>query len=238
MDVTRDVGGHINGYSGQSILFSTAPQIDGGLAFGPGGVLFFTGYPTNQLGQIEPGSVAPDKTIGLSGEGIASSVGTLAFVPAGFPGAGQLKIASYSASTWYTVGLAPDGGGTFDVDGVSASLFLGGSPEGIVYVEAGNPEFATQSVLISEFGTGRVSAYEIDANGDPVVGTRRTFVEDLTGAEGGVSDPLTGDFLFSTYGGGNQIIVVRGFTEVVPAPAAAPLLASALLALALVRRQR
>ena len=31
------------------------------------------------------------------------------------------------------------------------------------------------------------------------------------GAEGAVLDPLTNDFLFSTFGGGNRVIVVRGF---------------------------
>jgi hypothetical protein len=33
-----------------------------------------------------------------------------------------------------------------------------------------------------------------------------------------VRNPLTGDFLFSTFGGGNQVIAVRGFTP--PAPPA------------------
>ena len=34
----------------------------------------------------------------------------------------------------------------------------------------------------------------------------------LTGAEGAVIDPLTGDFIFSTFGGGNEIDVISGFT--------------------------
>lgn len=33
----------------------------------------------------------------------------------------------------------------------------------------------------------------------------------LSGAEGAAIDPLTGDFLFSTFGGGDRVIVVRGF---------------------------
>ena len=33
----------------------------------------------------------------------------------------------------------------------------------------------------------------------------------LGGAEGGTRDPVTGDFLFSTFGGGDRVLVVRGF---------------------------
>lgn len=57
--VTRDITGHINGFSGPATLFATAPYIDGGLTYGPGGVLFYTGYPTDTLGEIKPGSSAP-----------------------------------------------------------------------------------------------------------------------------------------------------------------------------------
>ena len=67
-------------------------------------------------------------------------------------------------------------------------------------------------VLISEYGTGTVSSYEIDLNGDPVPGTRRAFMTGLGGAEGGTRDPVSGDFLFSTFGGGSRVVVVRGFT--------------------------
>ena len=35
----------------------------------------------------------------------------------------------------------------------------------------------------------------------------------VSGAEGAAIDPLTGDFLFSTFGGGNQVIVVQGFLD-------------------------
>ena len=42
--VTRDVDGHINAFSGTASLFSTAANIDGGLAYGPGGVLFAATY--------------------------------------------------------------------------------------------------------------------------------------------------------------------------------------------------
>jgi hypothetical protein len=37
------------------------------------------------------------------------------------------------------------------------------------------------------------------------------FVTGLSGAEGAFIDPLTGDFIFSTFGGGNHIEEIRGF---------------------------
>lgn len=226
--LTRDpIDNYINGFSGPATFFASAPNIDGGLAFGPGGVLFYTGFPNNVIGQIKPGSTAPDKIISLSGN-IASSVGTLQFVPTGFAGAGQLKVASYNASQWHTVDLAPDGDGTFNFTAFSSALALTGGPEGIAYVNGANPGFNVDSVLISEYSAGRVGVYEIDANGDPVLGTRRDFLTGLIGAEGAAIDPVTGDFVFSTFGGGNRIVVVTGFT-VVPEPNSVSLAAMILL---------
>ncbi len=206
--VTRGVGGHITGFAGSATLYATAPNIDGGLAFGPGGVLFYTAYPTNQLGEIKPGSVSPDKIVSLSPLGIGSSVGTLQFDPSG-----NLKIASYGTGTWYSAGLTPDGLGTFDVTGVAnvptANTF--GGPEGIAYVPTGSPLFPTPSVLVSRYGAGDVQAYTLDAFGNPVASTGQSFISGLGGAEGATIDPVTGDFLFSTFGGGNQLVVVGGF---------------------------
>lgn len=215
--VTRDLGGAINGFAGPGVLYSTAPNIDGGLAFGPGGVLFFTRYSTHAIGQIKPGSTVPDKSVSLVGSGIANSTGALQFVPPGYPGAGQLKVASYNAGTWHSVGYTPDGTGTYDFGPFSPALTISGGPEGIVYVQPGNPGFTQFSVLISEYSSGRVSAYEVDANGDPIVSTRRDFITGLSGAEGGTRDPATGHFLFSTFGGGNRILVVTGFNRGCPA---------------------
>src|SRR5262249_6214170 len=73
------------------------------------------------------------------------------------------------------------------------------------------PQFGADSILVSEYSNGKIAAYTIDGNGDPNAASRRDFMTGLSGAEGAVVDPLTGDFLFSTFGGGDRVIVVRGF---------------------------
>ena len=133
---------------------------------------------------------------------------------------------SWSGGQWYSAGLAPDGSGTYDLVGlaqvdldpaVAGIQNVLGGPEGFVYIAAGNAGFGSASMLISEYSAGSVGAYELDANGNPLVSTRRSFLTGLSGAEGAVIDPLTGDFLFSTFGGGSRVVRVSGF--LVPPPA-------------------
>ncbi|MGH7243159.1 MAG: hypothetical protein ACREJD_07065 [Phycisphaerales bacterium] len=214
--VTRDGDGAINGFDGDAVLFASAPQIDGGLTYGPNNVLFFAGYSNNAVSQIKPGSTGPDKSTNMDTV-VLPSTGSLQFVPPGFPGAGRLKVASYSFSQWADVSFAPDGLGTFNLGTTANSLVLlndalgSVGPEGIVYVQPGNPGITKYSVLISEFGRGAVACYDLDSIGDPIASTRRTLISNLAGAEGGTRDPRTGHFMFSTFGGGSAVIVVTGF---------------------------
>jgi hypothetical protein len=212
--VTRDGTGHITGFVGTATQYGDiGANNDGGVTFGPGGVLFTTRYSQNELGQTKPGSTVEDKITALTPLGVASSVGGAAFVPPGLPGAGQFKLTSYSASRWYSVPLTPDGAGTFNLGTAVTDILIGGGPEGIAYVPPGSPLFTAASVLISEYGNGQVAVYDVDGSGDPLVATRRTFVSGLSGAEGAVIDPVTGDFLFSTFGGGSQVVRVTGFAS-------------------------
>lgn len=231
IDVTRDAQNHVTGFAGSAARFGTSigAYNDGGVTFGPGGVLFTSRWPINGLGQTKPGSVAEDKIIDLGPLGVASSNSAINFVPTGFGGAGLVKLVSYGGGQWYSGSLAPDGSGTFDLVGLAqVDLNLGaagiqnlpGGPEGFVYITGANAGFGANSMLVSEYQAGTVAAYEVDANGDPLVASRRTFLSGLTGAEGAVIDPLTGDFLFSTFGGSNRVVVVSGF--IAPSPPTDP----------------
>ena len=85
------------------------------------------------------------------------------------------------------------------------------APEGFIYVSGRNPGFTNDSLLVSEYQSGAIATYVVDATGDPITTTRRLFVTGLSGAEGAAVDPLTGDFLFSTFSGGNHVVAIRGF---------------------------
>jgi len=211
--VTRDAMNHITGFTGMATFFADAAYNDGGVVYGPSNVLFLARWPVNELGQTKVGSSITDKIIDLDPFGVTgSSLSALAFVPAGFPGAGLLKMVSWSAGNWYTAGFAPDGMGTFDITSVTFETQIVGGPEGILYVPAGSPQFVDYtSVLICEYSAGNVAAYQIDSTGDPIPATRTVFISGLTGAEGATLDPLSGDFLFSTFGGGNKVFEIRGF---------------------------
>ncbi len=211
--VVRGAGNHITGFSGSPFLFADGAYNDGGVVYGPNNVLFLARWPVNQLGQTKPGSTITDKTIELGPLGVNPSPGGLNFVPAGLPGAGQLKVVSYDDNRWYTLGYAPDGSGTYNITSATFQVTISGGPEGIFYVPTGSPLFTVPSVLVSEYSIGSIGAYEINSNGDPIPGTRRDFITDLEGAEGAAIDPLTGDFLFSTFGESNQIIIVQGFKK-------------------------
>jgi hypothetical protein len=210
--VVRDSEKHIIGFSGTATFFADAAYNDGGVVFGPGQVLFLARWPVNQLGMTKPGSSITDKIINLDPLGVVSSPGGLNFVPQGFPGAGKLKVVSWPGGQWYTLSFAPDGVGTYNISSATYATTIIGGPEGFIYVPPGSPGFGNyKSMLVSEYSGDKIAAYEIDTNGDPIPGTRVDFVTGLDGAEGAAIDPLTGDFLFSTFGGGDRVIVVRGF---------------------------
>ena len=160
--LTRDASGHISGFSGTATPFASAPFIDGGLAYGPGGVLFYTAYSdnaasNNRVGEIKPGSTSPDKVVDLTPLGVFSSVGTLAFVPAGQPGAGNFKIASFDGGQFYNATLSPDGSGTYNITSATQTTVPGRGPEGISYVPTGSPLFSQPSLLLSEYRGGTVA---------------------------------------------------------------------------------
>src|ERR1051326_379041 len=117
--VTRDAGNHIIGFTGSATVYIDGAYNDGGVLYGPGGVLFLARWPVNELGETNAGSTITDKIIDFSTFGTFNtandeSLAALNFVPAGFPGAGRLKLVTWSEGQWFDAGVAPDGSGTYD----------------------------------------------------------------------------------------------------------------------------
>jgi hypothetical protein len=227
--ITRNATNHINGFGAVSLFGGPSSTIgeynDGGVAFGPGNVLFLARWNVNQIGQVLPGAT-DESRVDAGPFNASSSVSALNFVPSGFGGAGGMKVVTYAAGQWYDAIMTSDGSGTYaltynqvDLD-PSTPLIMDtvlGSPEGFVYIPAGNAQFAANSMLLAAYGNGTIDSYQVDALGNPILGTRRTFISNLSGAEGSAIDPVTGDFLFSTFGGGN-IVLVQGFLAPIPEP--------------------
>ena len=91
-------------------------------------------------------------------------------------------------------------------------------PKALLLCHLSSPVFQPNSVLIVQYGYSRVFAAPLDANGDPIMAQGQDFVRGLGGASGACIDPVTGDFLFDTWGGAHQVIRVSGFATPSPTP--------------------
>jgi hypothetical protein len=219
IQLKRGSDGYIVGFDGEAEKLFDAPYNDGGIVFHPSGVLFTSRWPVNQLGQMLPGSTAPDKVIDLAPFGVASSHAALLIPEEGYPGYGTIKLVSWSGGQWYQAELEPDGFGTFDLVNLvhmpEARLTTG--PEGLAYVPRGSTLFEEDHIIVAEYSANAVSAYRVTEAGDPIPASRRVMMSGLAGAEGAVIDPLTGDFLFSTFRQSHQVAIIRGFQAPNPA---------------------
>jgi hypothetical protein len=203
--LTRNSQGFITAV-GSATQIATLGGTDGGLAIDPTGVMFATWFGPNNLSQVAPGGTTAARVDGLTVLGVSSSVGTCAFVPAGLPGAGRFKVASWSAAQVYDLPLTPDGNGTFAPGTAGAGAAVTTGPEGMVYMPTNAPLLGGQLLLI-EWGSGTIGAYQIDAIGDPVPGSRQAVAGGFSFPGGGAIDPVTGDMVFLQ--GTGELLAIR-----------------------------
>src|SRR5258708_21671205 len=71
--VVRNGSNHITGFTGSAAVFSQGQFNDGGVVFGPSNVLFYTRFPTNEVGEVKNGSTTTDKVVSLTPLGVGSS---------------------------------------------------------------------------------------------------------------------------------------------------------------------
>ncbi|MGB8699085.1 MAG: IPT/TIG domain-containing protein, partial [Thermosynechococcaceae cyanobacterium] len=203
----------ITGFSGTATIYKDNGQNnDAGLFFGPNGVLFFSRYPVNQVGQFKTSKTINPKLIDLAPLGVTSSLSGFNLVPFGFSTAGRVKWVSYGDGKWYEGILKPDGQGTYNITSVinkTASQISSG-PGGFSYVPTGSPLFPQPSILVNEYGAAKVAAYRVDAQGDPIPSSRQDFLTGLSSVWGSAIDPVTGDLLIGSWSGGT-VTAISGF---------------------------
>lgn len=213
VQLTRETAGHhITGFAGDGVRCMNGENNDGGLFFAPNGVFLYTQYNQNHLGQMLPDST--ENSTLLTDYGVSPSVGSVALVPSGFPGAGNLVFASYNAGIFYKLPYSIDASGFYILSYKTAEVdveAIAPGPEGIAYVPQGSAGFPNLSMLVSSYTSGKVVVFDVGNEGLPNANASREMIIGMTGAEGALIDPVTGDFLFSTFGGGNKIIRVSGF---------------------------
>lgn len=227
--VTRGACGHIVGWNGTATAVATTPYVDANLVYADAsGLLLYTEWPVFHLSQISPGGNVAARRTDLTTIGMASAgddgPGGLGIVPEGLAAAGELRTVTWPLGVWHhvaaTPATAPDVG-LLDVTAVTPTVTLPNNPGGFAYVPAGSSGFPTQAIIVAEWVQGdatqdRVAVYDADASGDPIVATRREFLSKFPRPWGAYFEPMTGDYLFLSWGTGtDHVFIVQGF---VPPP--------------------
>lgn len=211
--LTRDPNtGQITGFAGSSSLFALAPNVDGTVTFAENGTLIYTRFPTNALGQILPDNTTLNTS--LTNSGVPPSPGSMAFVPAGMPGAGNLIIASYTENRIMHVPHSFDVQGFLQPGWTNQPLYFPScnGPEGIAYVLPGSPGFTVPRVIMTCYDGGYLRIFDVDASGLPISDGYTNFVNLASNPSGAAFDPVTGDLLFTTNGNPSRLVRVSGFS--------------------------
>lgn len=214
----RGACGHIIGFKGVAKKLASTPFVDANLLYLPSSTLLYSQWPANKLGILPMGASAPSREIDLGPLGVDSSIGGVGFVPKGYAAEGQMRGVTWSGGNWFHLDLKPDGA-SWNVTGATKMVNLPNGPGGFAYVPSGSPGFPTNRIILSEWSADSVATYEVDGQGDPQPGSRKAFFEKFTKPWGAYFDPLTGDFLFLTWGPApDRLYVVQGFTKPPPPP--------------------
>jgi len=181
-------------------------------------LLFYSEWPVNNLSQLLPGANKPARTTNLTPLGVANSIGGIGFVPPGFVDDGGLRLLSWPNGEWYHLERDPDGE-LFTVSAPKKTATLPNGPGGFAYVPKDSPGLDVEHVIVSEWSTNTVGVYKMDPQGDPVVPSRKAFYTAFPRPWGAYFEPLTGDFIFLTWGDGvDRLYIVQGFRKPPPLP--------------------
>lgn len=212
--VLRNACGHIYAFDGSAQLVATTPYVDASLVYAPNNVLFYVQWPGQYMfSELAPGSTTADRSIDERTSGMmGGGLGSIGFVPPGLAGSGGLRGLIQSEGYWYDIDLAADGN-LYSITSSTMTTTLPHWPGGFAYVPNGSPDFPNPSLVVAEWDNTTVAAYDVDAQGDPMVSTRRPFIDNFDKPWGAYFEPRTGDYFFLSWGAGaqDQVFVVQGF---------------------------
>lgn len=215
----RGKTGHILGLVGPAVKVADAPNVDANLIHVPGDAILYSTWNTNTLGVILAGQSTPAQTLSLAPLGVPTSISGIGVVPSSFaaPQAGTLKGVTWSECRWYSfAGNAFTPTQVLSISSTQAGASFTEGCGGFAYIPAGSPRFAQGGLMMAEWAT-TVSAFDVDAQGDPIPSTRKPFLTGLEGSWAAYFDQVSGDYLFPSWGRQPEdtIILVQGF---VPPP--------------------
>jgi hypothetical protein len=242
--ITRDQCGHIVSFVGMATSLVAVPNADATIVMTSSGNLLFPIYPLAQLSQVETKGWTLTDTWSLNPpfQGWANSTswtdgqqspGGLAFVPASIVPGAKLRAVGYPEGDWAHIELVKKASDPALYDFVQATktgIVIPNGPGGFAYVPAGSSGFEKNSIIVTEWLMGaigplvlgdpqKVVVYEVDANGDPIVGTRKEFFSAFHKPWGAYFDEVTGDFMFMSWAvAPDHIAQVRGFAKPPPPP--------------------
>jgi hypothetical protein len=221
----RDACGHIIGFVGTAQQVASAPYVDANLVWASPELLVYSEWPNYAVGQLLGAATTPSRrddliAQGMTNDGGDQGPGGLGFVPPGLPAEDELRMVTWPGGRWYHVATT-DAGGLLAIGAATQTTTLPNEPGGFAYVPAGSPGFTTQSLIVAEWraanpAADRVAVYDVDGQGDPMPATRREFFTKFPRPWGAYFEPVTGDYLFLSWGtGADHVYVVQGF---VPPP--------------------
>jgi hypothetical protein len=221
--VKRDECGHIIGWAGTATAIAHTPYVDANLVDYASDLLVYTEWPQYHLSQLG-GASAPARRTDLRTLGMPAGgdygPGGLGLVPPPLPAEREMRLVTWPGGRWYHVAVSADGG-LLSIDGLAHTATVPNEPGGFAYVPKGSPGFARQSIIVAEWRRAnplgdRVAVYEVDDAGDPKITTRREFFAKFPRPWGAYFEPVTGDYLFLSWGTGqDHVYIVQGF---VPPP--------------------
>lgn len=216
--VERGACQHIVAFKGQATVVANTPYVDANLVYVKSGLLFYTEWPVNRISQLLPGMMAPSRTTDLGPLGIVSSPGGLGFVPPDLGDPGGMRALSWPGGEWYHITRTPDGD-LYTLGGPVKTTALPNGPGGFAYVPQGSPGFDDPNVIVAEWSVDKVGVYVVNNQGDPQVATRKDFFQKFPRPWGAYFEPVTGDYLFLTWGiGTDRVYIVQGFKKPPPIP--------------------